>query len=174
MPRVADFQRQLMELLSVDAFTAAGWGTAGAFAALTIPAMPFLSRWNRGGVGILLNVASTAAAALLAGMLPGRNGRRAQQVAAGGMIATLMRAGSEFLPRFPIAITAQPLTIPGLPGMGQANADVLADQIAEEAVRRIGVADYDTGLEAPDMGSMSDYDTGLEQYAEQGSPTLTY
>jgi hypothetical protein len=159
--------------LNVDTLAQAGFGTVGAFGALSLPNLPFVARWNTGWMGVGLNILATAAMVTASQMIRmGDTRNRTKALAVGGAIATFIRMGGLVAPNWwPVTMTATPLRLPGMAG----NTDVLADRIAEEAMARIGVGDYDTGMEQYaeiDAGTMADYDTGME--LAQASPTLTY
>lgn len=176
--------RPIGKVFSMEGLATAGWVTGGAFATLTIPQVVrrFLpangkaafDRWNQGIPGILITGAAAGIAAGLASAVP-MTRRRAKEVLVGGLVVTLIKAGTTLLPQFwPITLSAKAL--PGL-GMGDPTGAV-ARSIESRALSRLPtqMSDYDTGLEDFDTG-LEDYDTGMEDgesaYSGEGTPDMS-
>lgn len=163
----------MRKVMSMDNVLTATWTAGGAFATMTLPGLVrrflpaniqmTLDKWTSGMIGgTLLDVASAGAVAGLSGMLPVRAVKaRQKEIFAGAMLAVVIKAGARLIPNyFPLRLEAQPISVPGLKGLGQSN------MIANRALARLnqGVQDFDTGMEDFDTG-MEDYNSGLEDYA---------
>jgi hypothetical protein len=139
----------MKEVFNAKLLVDALWGAGGAWGTLMLPdiVLPRVGMANRGFVGYAANLASAGLSGFLVRLVT-KDARRARIAVLGGVIATVVRAGSDLAPRFmPLSISASPLA-----GLG--NRDYELVRAIESNVDDTYMGAYQTGLE--------DYQTGLE------------